>query len=273
MSSLVDYEDSESEDDSLEQRAAQHQDTVVCSDLRVRPCPGSLASDWKVWDYQRSMSEGSSSSLRFSSQTRKFTNSGRRCGGAAANDCRDSEALRNLPDAQREIASPEALPCMSQGVGNTSNSAKRQLTVPSGVRPYIPKRKRLAASETAAQKHPTDQVLENQARESQILSDVSARLKPYLAQEPSRTGIPRRLLMSLGGHQGPVNTVQWCPLPHASHLLLSASIDKTFKVKTVTFASEMMYSDVAVECRVCCGFNNLDLIHYFLIFKLSHTIN
>lgn len=36
--------------------------------------------------------------------------------------------------------------------------------------------------------------------------------------------------MSLGGHQGPVNTVRWCPVPHLSHLLLSASMDKTFKV-------------------------------------------
>lgn len=36
--------------------------------------------------------------------------------------------------------------------------------------------------------------------------------------------------MSLGGHQGPVNTVQWCPVPQHSHLLLSASMDKTFKV-------------------------------------------
>ncbi|KAK2825966.1 hypothetical protein Q5P01_020180 [Channa striata] len=36
--------------------------------------------------------------------------------------------------------------------------------------------------------------------------------------------------MSLRGHQGPVNKVRWCPVPHLSHLLLSASMDKTFKV-------------------------------------------
>ncbi len=31
-------------------------------------------------------------------------------------------------------------------------------------------------------------------------------------------------------HQGPVNTLQWSPVEHLSHLLLSASMDRTFKV-------------------------------------------
>ncbi|KAG8013320.1 WD repeat-containing protein 25 [Nibea albiflora] len=97
--------------------------------------------------------------------------------------------------------------------------------------PYIPKRQRLATSvETADPKYSAEQVPGNQTRTGQILSEVSPRVKPYLAHKPGAAGIPRRLLMSLGGHQGPVNTVQWCPVPHLSHLLLSASMDKTFKV-------------------------------------------
>lgn len=233
MSSLVDYEDSESEDDSLDQRvegatdSAQTEENQDTNIVKVIPYPGRFVSD------QTDMAETSRSSLHPHSQPQSFTNSKRRCGGAA--DFRNTETSLNLPDSQREMASPQALPCMPQSLGNAANLEKRQQTVPSGVRPYIPKRKRLATSEGVELKHPAEQVLGNQARESQILSDVSARLKPYLAQTPSMTGIPRRLLMSLGGHQGPVNTVQWCPLPHVSHLLLSASIDKTFKVKKATF--------------------------------------
>ncbi|XP_039897872.1 WD repeat-containing protein 25 [Simochromis diagramma] len=234
MSSLVDYEDSESEDDSLDQRvegatdSAQTEENQDTNIVKVIPYPGRFVSDQTVWEYHQNMAETSRSSLHPHSQPQSFTNSKRRCGGAA--DFRNTETSLNLPDSQREMASPQALPCMPRSLGNAANLAKRQQTVPSGVRPYIPKRKRLATSEGVELKHPAEQVLGNQARESQILSDVSARLKPYLAQTPSMTGIPRRLLMSLGGHQGPVNTVQWCPLPHVSHLLLSASIDKTFKV-------------------------------------------
>ncbi|XP_059208584.1 WD repeat-containing protein 25 [Centropristis striata] len=107
--------------------------------------------------------------------------------------------------------------------------------VPPGVRPYVPKRQRRPPSvETLDPKHPAEPEPGTQTRESQILSDVSDKVKPFLSQEPQAAGIPRRLLMSLGGpqgaHQGPVNTVQWCPVPQLSHLLLSASMDKTFKV-------------------------------------------
>lgn len=56
-------------------------------------------------------------------------------------------------------------------------------------------------------------------------------VKQCISQKnPPASGVPRRLLLSLTGHQGPVNTVKWCPVPHLSHLLLSASMDKTCKV-------------------------------------------
>ncbi|KAM7375966.1 hypothetical protein PAMP_005720 [Pampus punctatissimus] len=124
---------------------------------------------------------------------------------------------------------------MAERFSGGSNTAKRPQSVSPGVRPYIPKRHRLATSEAKADaKSPAEQVEGTQSRNSQILSDVSAKVKPYLAHKPGAAGIPRRLLMSLGGHQGPVNTVQWCPVPHLSHLLLSASMDKTFKVMIAT---------------------------------------
>ncbi|XP_047467673.1 WD repeat-containing protein 25 [Mugil cephalus] len=228
MSSLVAYEDSESEDDSLDQReeataaasvqTEKNKGAVVRNDSNATLGPRGFSPDQTVVECRGNISETASSDW------------GRNCyGSGTAEDThfRDAAAPLSLPVTQRKIA----LPCMPLTSGSVSNPAKRQPTVPSGVRPYIPKRQRLATSvETLDSKCPADQVLGSQTKESQILSDVSASLKPYLAQKPSAAGIPRKLLMSLGGHQGPVNTVQWCPLPHLSHLLLSASMDKTFKV-------------------------------------------
>lgn len=124
---------------------------------------------------------------------------------------------------------------MPQMFNDRLNQAKRPCTAPSGIRPYIPKRQRLATSgETLSSKSQVEHNPGCQTRISPVLSEVSERVKPYLDNRPGAAGIPRRLLMSLGGHQGPVNTVQWCPVPQHSHLLLSASMDKTFKVRIST---------------------------------------
>ncbi|XP_075387895.1 WD repeat-containing protein 25 [Tenrec ecaudatus] len=59
---------------------------------------------------------------------------------------------------------------------------------------------------------------------------VSEFIRPYLDCPSTETQLPRHLLFHLRGHEAPVNSVQWCPVPPQSHLLLSASMDKTFKV-------------------------------------------
>ncbi|XP_060037037.1 WD repeat-containing protein 25 isoform X1 [Erinaceus europaeus] len=59
---------------------------------------------------------------------------------------------------------------------------------------------------------------------------VSAFLEPYLDSPYQETLIPKKLLFQLRGHGGPVNSIQWCPARPGSHMLLSASMDKTFKV-------------------------------------------
>ncbi|XP_029349797.1 WD repeat-containing protein 25 isoform X1 [Echeneis naucrates] len=226
MSSLVAYEDSESEDESLNQTqdeasAVPHEQTkkhVVCSNAKATPSPRSLTPgpEGAVLEYHGNISERHSA-LHHRSQKLDRT--------AQTKHLRDAAAPWNLPETQGQISH------MPQNFSDGMNSTKRHHTVPSGVRPYIPKRKKLAPSvETANQKDPAVQVVGNQSMQSQILSDVSAVVKPYLAHKPDAAKIPRRLLMSLGGHQGPVNTVQWSPVPHISHLLLSASMDKTFKV-------------------------------------------
>lgn len=60
---------------------------------------------------------------------------------------------------------------------------------------------------------------------------VSEFIRPYLDTEYKETEISRRVLFYLRGHRGPVNNIQWCPVPSKSHMLLSASMDKTFKVR------------------------------------------
>ncbi|XP_036986042.2 WD repeat-containing protein 25 [Artibeus jamaicensis] len=63
-----------------------------------------------------------------------------------------------------------------------------------------------------------------------VESRVSEFIQPYLDTQYKETRISRRVLFHLRGHRGPVNSVQWCPVFSKSHLLLSASMDKTFKV-------------------------------------------
>lgn len=242
MSSLVAYEDSESEDDTADEGASaavqsgsvvQNQEVRVCESSDVTQSLHSFTpdADRSAYDRHGSVSDRSSSSLHPHSQLHS-------CEGKYHSDWREQEkhftdtaAPLSLHAAQGKISAVQTLPHVPQSVGDGISPAKRHHTARSGVRPYIPKRQRLATPvKTVDPKNPAEQVPGNLTRESQILSEVSARVKPYLAQKPGAARTPRKLLMKLGGHRGPVNTVQWCPVPHLSHLLLSASIDKTFKV-------------------------------------------
>lgn len=58
---------------------------------------------------------------------------------------------------------------------------------------------------------------------------VSEFIQPYLKGQHRETQVPSKVLFHLRGHRGPVNSIQWCPVLSASHLLLSTSMDKTFK--------------------------------------------
>ncbi|KAE8290002.1 WD repeat-containing protein 25 [Larimichthys crocea] len=242
MSSLVAYEDSESEDESLEQTkegppaavqtgfCEQNQEVRVCNSSEVTLSTHSFTPDPEsVLGHHGS----SSSAPQLHSQLHSCFDWERKyCSDVRAQEKQFRYTTDPLSShaTQGKISAPQTLPhkaSLSDGL----KPEKRHHSVPSVVRPYIPKRQRLATSvETADPKYSAEQVPGNQTRASQILSEVSPRVKPYLAHKPGAAGIPRRLLMSLGGHQGPVNTVQWCPVPHLSHLLLSASMDKTFKV-------------------------------------------
>ncbi|XP_038193008.1 WD repeat-containing protein 25 isoform X3 [Arvicola amphibius] len=63
-----------------------------------------------------------------------------------------------------------------------------------------------------------------------VAPTVSESIQPYLNSQYRETKVPRKVLFHLRGHRGPVNSIQWCPVFCKSHMLLSASMDKTFKV-------------------------------------------
>lgn len=112
---------------------------------------------------------------------------------------------------------------------SASGCRKRAQPPPAGVRPYVPKRQRVstAAAQTPETPHTPHTPPPAGAR---LLSEVSERVRPFLALKPGRVELPRRVQCLLQAHQGPVNTLQWSPVDHLSHLLLSASMDNTCKV-------------------------------------------
>ncbi|XP_022528346.2 WD repeat-containing protein 25 isoform X1 [Astyanax mexicanus] len=105
-------------------------------------------------------------------------------------------------------------------------SSKRPQPTPAGVRPYVSKRQKLSTQSADLN---TEGSSSSQHTTLHLLSTVSERIRPHLGRK-GRTELPKYVQHQLQAHQGPVNTVQWCPVPHLSHLLLSASMDKTFKV-------------------------------------------
>lgn len=282
MSSLVAYEESESEDESVDQvdkgasvsvqtrsLCEPQRKTVACSSSEGASCnphPERTLLEYygKVSELNRSSHQPHSQPQSCSDRETKYYNY------RTAQDMhfRDTTAPLSLPVTQGEISPRQTLPHMSQRFSDGLNPAKRHHTVPSGLRPYIPKRQRLATSvKTVDPQSSAQQVSENQTREGHILSDISERVKPYLGRKPNAAGIPKRLLMSLGGHQGPVNTVQWCPVPHLSHLLLSASMDKTFKVMTTTTWLSLAYSQLLMQFKF-----QLKLWCFFLQTKYNWSI-
>ncbi|XP_061650946.1 WD repeat-containing protein 25 isoform X2 [Phyllopteryx taeniolatus] len=198
MTTLVAYEDSESEDECLDQKkgAGSQHEGRECHLLASRPDSTMLECHLNVFGKDSSSSQKQSSSLGTPAILQK-----------------------------KAILLPYIAP-------SVSDKPKRPCTVPPGVRPYIPKRQRLVTSSIEKEDNLTGGV---HYRDFQILSAVSQKIKLHLAHMPApaaaaAAGIPKKLLLSLQGHHGPVNTVQWCPVPQRSHLLLSASMDKTFKV-------------------------------------------
>lgn len=212
MASLVAYEDSDTEDEPTTQGGTIHQNSK--SDLGAESSLGPHgAIEFGPTDPHESS---------FSPQ-----------GGGQ--DGQESRLLWEfcyspwMPDGTEDGV---AVPQTAQG-SSCVGPLKRPLkaTPLTGIRPYVPKRQRLAqqvaaSSEGVLQGHGS--VISGTG--SRLLTEVSETISPFLRRKSTGTELPRRVRLRVQAHQGPVNTVQWCPVPHFSHLLLSASMDLTAKV-------------------------------------------
>ncbi|XP_038632777.1 WD repeat-containing protein 25 [Scyliorhinus canicula] len=104
------------------------------------------------------------------------------------------------------------------------------------VKPYIPKRLRQKEEVTHESKDNTEVLnsgINQTAPEEQqlsLLSKISDFIKPYLKNQHKTSDIPKHSVFHISQHKGPVTTIQWCPVQQHSHLLLSASMDKTIKI-------------------------------------------
>lgn len=243
MSSLVAYEDSESEDENFElnmtrtsnqtESSYEKQQVTAWKSSGVEPSLHSFIPQEarSVQNFNETIPEGNKSSLYCHSQPLNLASPYCCDNTAETHLCSDSRAPLNVGETEGRLSSLQRLPYNLQRSDNRLKSSKRLCSDLSGIRPYMPKRQRLgtiAAMEDS--KFPGEQSKSNQTTESPILSGFSERIRHYIHEKRGIAGIPRKLLMSLEGHQGPVNTLQWSPIPHLSHLLLSASMDKTFKV-------------------------------------------
>ncbi|KAI4882141.1 hypothetical protein NFI96_016956 [Prochilodus magdalenae] len=156
------------------------------------------------------------------------------------------------PDFSTEPATSNGRPQSTHEYTQVQNSvtcsAKRPQPPPSGLRPYMSKRQKLTTQAEPAELN-KESSFKLQSKNLHILSDVSERVRPVLGRkQDGRVALPRYVQHHLQAHQGPVNTVQWCPVPHLSHLLLSASMDKTFKVWDGAASGRCVQT-----CSVHCG--------------------
>ncbi|KAL4613117.1 WD repeat-containing protein 25 [Arapaima gigas] len=130
-------------------------------------------------------------------------------------------------------------------------SLKRPQPSVASVRPYMPKRLRVPIQEAGSSMVTNLGCCSagpSLAPRSKLLTEVSESVRPYLRQRSKGTELPRNVRLQIQAHQGPVNVVQWCPMPHLSHLLLSASLDKTAKIWDAAGSGQCLFT-----CTSHCG--------------------
>ncbi|XP_030627458.1 WD repeat-containing protein 25 [Chanos chanos] len=216
MASLVDYEDSDSEDASSEGE--------VSFSSQGEAGITQLLTDKKTLSFLPQTSRPDTATGGYT--TAQYT------------DLTVSGPLEQLvhPDqaplkfsGNRAVQTQPSHPAWHSSAG--LSAVKRPRAAPAGVRPYVPKRQRTSISiRPTARPTEASAEVETSPTRAKSLTEVSERVQPFLGRKRGRTELSRHLLLHLRGHLGPVNTVQWCPALHLSHLLLSASMDKTVKV-------------------------------------------
>ncbi|KAK1158699.1 WD repeat-containing protein 25-like isoform X1 [Acipenser oxyrinchus oxyrinchus] len=242
MSSLVAYEDSDSEEDRSGQASPARQAAATSGVELQLPSGLPAGGDAGSVRGKPSSASGSSLTLHSAPDLQYRWREGERRG------CRETLTLNPpkrfptdpwtrqassypCPESSRETEQGHAVKGENTSLNTQKRPAQQPQIVPGRVKPYVPKRMRLIQLDTRDTEHASDSELQlDSQHDSGLLSQVSQSVKPYLDSKYSCTEIPKRLLFKLLEHQGPVNGIQWCPVPQSSHLLLSASMDRTVKV-------------------------------------------
>ncbi|MBN3298814.1 WDR25 protein, partial [Amia calva] len=230
MISLVAYENSDSEDDTT--KAAK----TVCPDSEGEDSQLLVPSDVaaaKPLGARHGDASGSNASLcpayvsqsgKTDGQYRGLTFPNFPFGDFSFTPC-------PVPASSQNLTGPGQSSRLQPPSSGLVGAPKRPQFAVGGVRPYIPKRQRLLqVGECDSQAVPCTEAPPTRSLGPRLLTEVSESVRPYLGRRYSKTELPRCARLHLQAHQGPVNTVQWCPVPQFSHLLLSASMDKTVKV-------------------------------------------
>uniref|UniRef100_A0A8C5K3G1 WD repeat domain 25 n=1 Tax=Jaculus jaculus TaxID=51337 RepID=A0A8C5K3G1_JACJA len=139
--------------------------------------------------------------------------------------------LKPVKPSRDSLRSPFHAPNQSESTAGNASCFQRKRSEDCVV-PYIPKRLRqmqVPDPEAGGGKDAEPAVGCAPAPLS-VSPAVSELIQPYLNSQYRETKVPRKVLFHLRGHGGPVNSIQWCPVFSKSHMLLSTSMDKTFKV-------------------------------------------
>uniref|UniRef100_A0ACB8G5H5 Uncharacterized protein n=1 Tax=Sphaerodactylus townsendi TaxID=933632 RepID=A0ACB8G5H5_9SAUR len=98
-----------------------------------------------------------------------------------------------------------------------------------GLRPYIPKRLRQEKDPKEGGDSANKSANLGVAGDGMSI-EISKYIVPYIGSNYGVTAIPTSLVFHMSEHRDPVNVVRWCPVQKWGHMLLSASMDKTVKV-------------------------------------------
>ncbi|XP_069772535.1 WD repeat-containing protein 25 [Narcine bancroftii] len=139
-----------------------------------------------------------------------------------------------------DLENPLSLVQKSGRTGKMVTSAHKRLfqdsmTASQNIKPYIPKRLRPKEAKNNQSKELQEStgILNTEidcTAQGGLLNKVSDFIKPYLENQHRTSNIPKRLVFQMSQHKGPVTTIHWCPVEQHSHLLLSASMDKSIKI-------------------------------------------
>uniref|UniRef100_A0A8C4TB04 WD repeat domain 25 n=1 Tax=Erpetoichthys calabaricus TaxID=27687 RepID=A0A8C4TB04_ERPCA len=224
MTSLVEYEDSDSENDR------SGPENPRCSSVTLNGCEPNISGCSSLYSEADCFQDVSRHAIRHNLNITSSVST-------------QVESVHKVQNVQFSLHSYHNV---NQGTGQryaqvehrppAHNIQKRSFQLkdgnPRAVKPYVPKRLRVGPSVCGMDSGNSsgNEVNTMGEADSAILSEASVTLRAHLGTRYAATEIPRAVLFQMAAHQGPVNKVQWCPVQQYSHLLLSASMDHTVKI-------------------------------------------